>query len=117
MRKIVSSQGSESFLKGGKKSSLLIHGSFSDDLSYRDIDIGVYVDEKEVSQNDAIEYGLRISAQGEMETGITPLDLKVINYAPVGFRYYATKGILLTLLPIQTFIQSCIKQESIWCRS
>jgi len=72
-----------------------IHSSFSEDLPYRDIDIAVYVDERAVSGDEAIDYGLRISAQCEMETGITPLDIKVINHAPVGFQYYATKGIVL----------------------
>jgi hypothetical protein len=72
-----------------------IHGSFAEGILFRDIDVAVYVDEKAVSEDEAIDYGLRISAQGEMETRVTPLDVRVINYAPVGFKYYATKSILL----------------------
>lgn len=72
-----------------------IHGSFSEGLPFRDIDVAVYVDEKAVPEDEAMDYGLRISAQGEMETRVTPLDVRVINYAPVGFKYYATKSILL----------------------
>jgi len=72
-----------------------VHGSFAEGLSFKDIDVAVYVDEKTVTIKDAIDYGLEISAITELESGLTPLDIKVINYAPVGFRYYATKGILL----------------------
>ena len=72
-----------------------MHGSFAEGLSFKDIEVAVYVDEKTVTIKDAIDYGLEISAITELESGLTPLDIKVINYAPVGFRYYATKGILL----------------------
>ncbi len=72
-----------------------IYGSFAEDLPFKDIDIAVYVNESIVPHDDAIDYGLRISAITELETGLSPLDIKVINYAPVGFRYYATKGLLL----------------------
>jgi hypothetical protein len=72
-----------------------IHGSFPEGLPYSDIDIALYVDGRAISGDEAIDYGIRISAQAEIETGISPLDIKVINYAPVGFQYYATKGILL----------------------
>ncbi|MFN3479681.1 MAG: nucleotidyltransferase domain-containing protein [Thermodesulfovibrionales bacterium] len=72
-----------------------IHGSFAEGLAWRDIDVAVYVSKDVVPEDEAIDYGLRISAISEMETGIRPLDIKVINYATIGFRYYATKGILL----------------------
>ena len=72
-----------------------VHGSFAEGLSFKDIDVAVYVDEKTVTIKDAIDYGLEISAITELESGLTPLDIKVINYAPVGFRYYATRSILL----------------------
>jgi len=72
-----------------------VHGSFAEGLSFKDIDVAVYVDEKTVTIKDAIDYGLEISAITELESGLTPLDIKVINYVPLGFRYYATKGILL----------------------
>ncbi|GAB4406580.1 MAG: nucleotidyltransferase domain-containing protein [Thermodesulfovibrionales bacterium] len=72
-----------------------IYGSFAEGLPFRDIDVAVYVDERAVPRDEAIDYGLKISAIIGMETGISPLDIKVINYAPVGLKYYATKGILL----------------------
>jgi predicted nucleotidyltransferase len=72
-----------------------VHGSFAEGLSFRDIDVAVYVNQKAVPSEEAIDYGLEMSAIIELETGLSPLDIKVINYAPLGFRYYATKGILL----------------------
>jgi predicted nucleotidyltransferase len=72
-----------------------IHGSFAEGLPFTDIDVAVYVDENTVSKDNAVDYGLSISSEAEFKTHITPLDVKVINYAPVGFKFYATKGLLL----------------------
>lgn len=72
-----------------------IHGSFAEGLPFRDIDVAIYVNENIVPPDDAIDYGLKITAIVELETGLVPLDIKVINYATIGFRYYATKGLLL----------------------
>lgn len=72
-----------------------LHGSFAEELPFRDIDVAVYVDGNAVSKDDAVDYGIKLTAEAEMETQIIPLDVKVINYTPVGFKYYATKGILL----------------------
>lgn len=72
-----------------------IHGSFLELTKFRDIDIAVYVNESLVPHDEALEYALEISALTELETGISPLDTKVLNYASIGFRYHATKGILL----------------------
>ncbi len=72
-----------------------IYGSFAEGLAFRDIDVAVYVNEQAVPKDKALDYGLKISAQGEMEIRVSHLDVRVINYAPVGLKYYATKGILL----------------------
>lgn len=72
-----------------------LHGSFAEGLPFMDIDIAIYVDDRIVSKEDAVDYGLNISAIAEMKTGILPIDVKVVNYAPVGFKFYATKGVLL----------------------
>jgi len=72
-----------------------LHGSFAEDLPFKDIDVAVFVDEKAVSRDDATDYGLRLTAIIEIETGVSPLDIRVINYAPTGFKYHATKGRLL----------------------
>ncbi len=94
-RKTIIKKLRESLEKRNEIIFAYVHGSFAEGLSFRDIDLAVYVDEKAVASEEAIDYGLEISAITELETGLTPLDIKVINYAPTGFRYYATKGILL----------------------
>lgn len=72
-----------------------LHGSFIELKKFRDIDIAVYINESLVPHDEALEYALKISSLTELETGISPLDIKILNYASIGFRYYATKGILL----------------------
>jgi hypothetical protein len=72
-----------------------LHGSFADDLPFKDIDVAIFVNEEAVSRDDAIDYGLKITSITEIETGVSPLDIKVINYTPAGFKYHATKGRLL----------------------
>ncbi|MFN3740022.1 MAG: nucleotidyltransferase domain-containing protein [Thermodesulfovibrionales bacterium] len=72
-----------------------IHGSFVEDLSYRDIDIALYLDESIVPEEEQLDYCLELGARAEINTGIMPLDIKPLNHAPWGFRYYATKGMLL----------------------
>ena len=72
-----------------------IHGSFIELTKFRDIDIAVYVNESLVPRDEALEYVLEISALTEFETGIMPLDIKILNYASIGFKYHATKGTLL----------------------
>lgn len=72
-----------------------VFGSFSEKAPYRDIDVGVYVDEKILQKDEAIDYALELSAVAEINTGITPIDIKVINYVPIGLQYHIVKGILL----------------------
>lgn len=71
------------------------HGSFVDLMIFRDIDIAIYVNENLVPPDKAIEYTLEISVLIELETGISPIDIKLLNYASIGFKYFATRGILL----------------------
>lgn len=72
-----------------------VFGSFAEGFPYRDIDVGVYVDEKRVSKDEAIDYALELSANTEINTKINAIDIKVINYMPLGLQYNILKGILL----------------------
>ncbi|MBI5192346.1 MAG: nucleotidyltransferase domain-containing protein [Nitrospirae bacterium] len=72
-----------------------VHGSYADGLPFRDIDIAIFVDDTVIRRNMVLDYELNISTRAEMKTGIKPLDVKIINYTPIGFKFYATKGILL----------------------
>ncbi|AEF97130.1 nucleotidyltransferase domain-containing protein [Methanotorris igneus] len=68
-----------------------LHGSFNE-IYFRDVDIAVYVDENKVG--DFLDYELKISAEIE-KTVRLPVDVKVLNSAPLSFKYRAIKGELL----------------------
>jgi len=72
-----------------------LHGSFVEGISFRDIDIAVYVDKTIIHAGKEIDYGIDISIEAEAATKVTPIDLKVINNAPIAFQFHSTKGILL----------------------
>ena len=68
-----------------------LHGSFNETY-FRDVDIAVYVDEDKVG--DFLDYELRISTEIENVIRL-PVDVKVLNSAPLSFKYRAIKGELL----------------------
>ncbi len=67
-----------------------IHGSFIDAYWFKDLDIAVYLDEKKVSKK-ALDYELTLSVELE-KTLKLPVDVKILNNAPLSFRYKVTKG-------------------------
>ncbi|ADG13808.1 DNA polymerase beta domain protein region [Methanocaldococcus infernus ME] len=66
-----------------------IYGSFNETSFFRDIDIGVYVDENKVK--DFLEYELKLSTEIERVIGF-PIDVKVLNSTPLRFKYRIIKG-------------------------
>lgn len=75
-----------------------VHGSFLGDLGFRDVDIALWVDAERVARERALDYELDLSLwlEGRLSQPI-PVDVKVLNYAPLGFRYAASHGIPLFL--------------------
>lgn len=71
-----------------------LHGSFAEGKAFRDIDVGVYVEESRVPREQALDFEISVSTKLEERIRI-PVDLRVINYAPLSFQYYSTTGILL----------------------
>lgn len=74
-----------------------VHGSFVEEEVFRDIDLAVWVKEELFPKEKALKYELSLSVDLEYLIGY-PVDLKVLNYAPLGFQYHVTKGRLLTCL-------------------
>lgn len=70
-----------------------IYGSFLEG-SFRDIDIGIFLDESRVPLTDQLEYSLDMLDELSLLMDY-PLDVRVINGAPVAFRYNVTCGRLL----------------------
>lgn len=71
-----------------------VFGSFVTDPFFRDIDIGVYLQEENIARVRALEYELALGAGLETEIHY-PLDIKVLNHAPVPLCHSVSGGLLL----------------------
>lgn len=72
-----------------------LHGSFLQPRGgFRDIDIGVWIEASSVPPEAALEYEWRESSHLERHVEY-PIDLKVLNWASIGFNHAATGGLLL----------------------
>jgi hypothetical protein len=71
-----------------------LHGTFDEERSFRDIDVAVYVEESLIPKGKALDFEIMTSMKLEEKVKM-PVDLRVINYAPLGFQYYSTAGFLL----------------------
>jgi len=70
-----------------------IYGSFLEG-DFRDIDIGIFLDEVRVPAERHLDYQLDLSEELSSLTDY-PLDLRVLNGAPLAFRYNVARGRLL----------------------
>ncbi|MCD6384158.1 nucleotidyltransferase domain-containing protein [Candidatus Sumerlaeota bacterium] len=66
-----------------------LHGSFLSGEGFNDIDIAVFVDESHVPREKVLDYEFDLARQLQ-EVIKFPVDVRILNYAPLGFRYYAT---------------------------
>jgi hypothetical protein len=71
-----------------------LHGSFSEGRPFHDIDVAVFVEETRIPREKALDFELAASLRMEEKVRV-PVDLKVINYVPLGFQYHSTAGTLL----------------------
>ncbi|OAT79386.1 nucleotidyltransferase domain-containing protein [Desulfotomaculum copahuensis] len=71
-----------------------LFGSFVTDPFFRDIDAGVYLQAENMSPKQTLDYELSLGAGLEGEIHY-PLDIKVLNYAPVPLCHSASSGVLL----------------------
>lgn len=73
-----------------------VHGSFLGEVGFRDVDIGIWVDPEQVAREKALDYEMELSWSIEQRLSYqVPVDARVLNYAPLSFRYAASRGILL----------------------
>ncbi|MDP2767087.1 MAG: nucleotidyltransferase domain-containing protein [Candidatus Methanoperedens sp.] len=79
------------FLKYEEVVFVYIHGSIISANWFRDIDIGIFVDERRVSREEVLDYEIALSIELEKELHL-PIEVKVLNYAPLSFKYEVTKG-------------------------
>jgi len=69
-----------------------LYGSFMENLPFHDLDLGVYV--PNIDKNSGITYALNLA--GELSTDLKiPVDVRVINFAPLTFIFNVLRGELL----------------------
>ncbi|UCH94620.1 MAG: nucleotidyltransferase domain-containing protein [Candidatus Aminicenantes bacterium] len=72
-----------------------IYGSFNDHsihLPFHDIDVGVYV--KEMGKKESVYYSLDLSDKFSTLIKV-PVDVRVLNFAPITFCYHVIRGQLI----------------------
>lgn len=72
----------------------LLHGSFPAGVSFRDVDLALYLDAAKVGQEAFRDYELKQGVQWSADLRL-PVDVRLLNDAPVSFRYHAVKGTVL----------------------
>lgn len=70
-----------------------VHGSFIEDLPFRDIDIAVYYNDS-ISSQRQLDMSLMMSADFTHKLRM-PVDVHTLNQASPGFQYYATRGLAI----------------------
>lgn len=71
------------------------HGSFVELERFRDVDIAVYCDEDRDQHMDVLRFESRVASELE-ELIRLPVDVRVLNHAPLGFLYHVTCGRVVT---------------------
>lgn len=69
-----------------------VHGSFTEDLPFQDIDIAVYYDDN-IPQRKQLDMSLELSAALTHKLRL-PVDIQALNRSAPGFQYYATRGLV-----------------------
>jgi len=69
----------------------LLHGSFPKGGTYRDIDVAVWLDPERLSPDERFRYALDLSVHLHLQL-VSPIDVRVLNDAPLAFRYHALQG-------------------------
>ncbi|MCX7794428.1 MAG: nucleotidyltransferase domain-containing protein [Thermodesulfovibrionales bacterium] len=74
-----------------------IYGSFIDPVAsfFRDIDIGIYVDETKILSEQFIDYSIALSLKIESAIKKYPVDVVLLNIAPLSLAFRITQGELL----------------------
>jgi len=70
-----------------------VHGSFLDRNEFNDVDIVIFLDQKAAALN-PVDFEISLSLKLEKSLNVS-VDLKILNFAPLSFRYHATMGRLI----------------------
>ncbi|MBM4126985.1 MAG: nucleotidyltransferase domain-containing protein [Nitrospira sp.] len=72
----------------------MVHGSFLADGPFRDVDLALYLDPGVVRQEVFRDYELEQGVRWSEELGL-PVDVRLLNDAPLSFRYHALRGTVM----------------------
>lgn len=87
----------------------LLHGSAAEGLPFQDLDLALWLDDL---PEDPLEYILDLGARLERHLGL-PCDVHLLNEAPPGFAYNASRGRVLTARDPE---QVAHWRENVWTR-
>ncbi|MEI9478630.1 MAG: nucleotidyltransferase domain-containing protein [Deltaproteobacteria bacterium] len=85
-----------------------VYGSFVEGVPFHDIDVGIYIskiDEKEASSYN-LALGQALSKEMQM-----PVDVRILNFAPVLFLYHVIRGNMIFDRDEET--RSCVVERTI----
>ena len=68
-----------------------LHGSFAEGRPHRDVDVAVFVDPHALRPERWRQYEGDLAVELQLHLG-QPVDVRVLNDAPLAFRYHATNG-------------------------
>lgn len=80
----------------------MLYGSAAEGGTFRDLDIGLFVDRTQVSAEADLDYAFALA--DELAAIVPfPVDVRVINDAPLPFRYNVSRGIPLMVKDEECF--------------
>jgi predicted nucleotidyltransferase len=87
----------------------ILYGSAAGGLPFRDLDIGLFVDRVSVPASLDLDYAFALA--DELEQVVPhPVDVRVINDAPLPFRYNVSRGIPLVVNDKEVF--ACFLEQT-----
>ena len=74
----------------------MLSGSATETPKFRDLDVGLYVDREQVPASAEVDYAFNL-AERLTEQIAYPVDVRIINNAPLDFRYNVSRGQALVI--------------------
>ena len=95
-KEIVSNQLAEVLGQRSEVQFACLHGSFQDPIvGFNDIDIAIWLEPSMIQPEAVFNYQMELGDILEQHLDY-PIDVKVLNFAGIGFQYAASGGTLLT---------------------
>jgi predicted nucleotidyltransferase len=86
--------------------AVVLYGSFLNRERFRDIDLALLVDERRLPPESFLDYELdRLEELSRLSK--FPLDIRIVNRAPVLFRYAVTQGRVLFCREERAWVEFC----------